>query len=472
MKKNKLPVYHKILALATPAFMTATLLLLNACKKNETDTPAVEKTVAASIAINTTDTLPVLLGKDTTLTVSLAPDSITNAELSWKSSDSSVAKVSQQGTVHPIATGIATISATTTDGSWRTASIVVEVIDQVTYMSSITLSAPATTMFEGDTLAISATINPSNTTYKTLRWSSSNTAIATVSEKGVVTGIAPGNVDITVKSIDGSGVSQTLSLEVKDVVLATSIDITSTVSESLAFGESLKLTYNVLPANATVGKLKWSSDNPAVVSVSSSGVITALAGGAARITLQAEGVENVSDYIDIAVEEGKLNDVFTGTTTPWKTPTANATGVIKDGKFVVTMAPGAKYRGDFQRNNGVTLHAGKFPIIAFKFNRPAGTGNVIFDTNSGSFMNGNNKLTTITGKDGVQVHYADISVGTFGSGAVKLSTTSVTNLTTFQLKVADFVLSADEIANGGYIYQVYWVKSFPSLAALTEYINR
>lgn len=470
MKKKS--VHKKVLTVTAPALLAVTLLLLNACKKNETNTPAVEKKVVASIAINTTDTLPVVLGKDTTLTVRLAPDSITNAVLSWKSSDSSVAKVSQQGTVHPVATGIATISATTTDGSWRTASIVVEIIDQVTYMSSITISAPATVLYAGDTLALGAAVNPSNTTYKTLQWSSSNTGIATVSAKGVVTGIAPGNIDITARSIDGSGISKSVSLEVKEVVLATSVDITSTVTESLGVGESLKLIYNVMPANATVGKLKWSSDNSSVVSVSSAGIITGMAAGAARITLKADGSDNVSDYIDVSVEEGKLNDLFTGTTTPWKTPTSNATGIIKDGRFVVSMAPGAKYRGDFQRTGGAALHAGKFPVIAFKFNRPAGTGNVIFDTNNGSFLNGNNKMTTITGKDGVQVHYADLSTGTFGAGAVKLSTTSVTNLTTFQLKIADFVMSADDIANGGYIYQVHWVKSFPSLAALTEYISR
>ncbi|WP_164974140.1 Ig-like domain-containing protein [Filimonas effusa] len=472
MKKNKFLACHKIVAAVLPALLLVTLVSLNACKKQDTAAPAVEKTMAASIAIITTDTLPVLLGKDTTLTVRLLPDSITNAVLLWKSSDSSVAKVSQQGTVHPLTTGIATISATTTDGSWRTAAIVVEVIDKITYMSGLTLTAPATSLYEGDTLAIKATINPSNTTYKTLQWSSSNETIAKVSSTGVVTGLSEGNVTVTVKAIDGSGVAKSMALEVKEVVLATSVDITSVVSETMAVGQILKLEYNVLPANATLGKLKWSSDNPNVVSVSSAGIITGLAGGSARITLKAEGVANVTDFIDVSVEEGKLNDVFTGTTTPWKTPTANATGIIQNDKFVVSMAPGAKYRGDFQRTGGAALHAGKFPIIAFKFNRPAGTGNIIFDTNNGSFLNGNNKLTTVTGKDGIQVHYADLSAGTFGASAIKLSAASVTNLTTFQLKIADFVLSATDIANGGYIYQVYWVKSFPSLAALNEYINR
>lgn len=132
-----------------------------------------------------------------------------------------------------------------------------------------------------------------------------------------------------------------------------------------------------------------------------------------------------------------------------------------------------KYRGDFQRKGGATVDAGSYPIIAFKMLRPAGAAggaNVTFDTNLGSFGNGSNKFSTLTASDGTTVYYYNIATGTFGASTA-LSTTATTTLTTFQLKVADLVLTSDEVAAGKNIYYVDWVKSFKSLSDLQAYID-
>jgi hypothetical protein len=180
----------------------------------------------------------------------------------------------------------------------------------------------------------------------------------------------------------------------------------------------------------------------------------------------------VKGTVKVTVEEGKINDVFISSSA-WRAATANSVGVIANNRFKVTMATGAKYRGDFQRTAGATVHAGNYPIIAFKFNRPlSDAGNIIFDTNNGSYLNGNNKLTMLTAKDGVSVHYADLSTGTFGASALKLSTTASTKLSIFQLKVADFVITPAQLALGGNTYEVYWVKSFKTVAELEAYIAK
>lgn len=445
--------------------------MLWACEKSTLQV-ATEKTIVTDLQIRSTATLPLLIGKDSLLNVVSLPATASNSKLIWTSSNPEVATVDANGRVKALSSGEATIQAVTTDGGVRKASVIIQSISRVEFITGLNLTASSTSIFEGATLTITPVVAPVNATYQTLNWVSSNPAVATVSETGVLKALKKGNVTITASSTDGGNISKTISIEVKELIPVTAIAINYSVAEPMAIGEVLPLNFTLTPANASVLALDWTSSNPTVVSVSSEGVLTALSGGQSNITVETKDGSGVKAMVTVTVDEGKINDTFMGSSSVWRAATAGSTSVIADGKFQVTMAPGAKYRGDFQRVGGATLHAGKYPIVAFKFNRPSGTGNVIFDTNLGSYLNGNNKLTTITGKDGVQVHYANIAADSFGPATTKLSTTSATVLTGFQLKIADFVLTPEQITAGGYKYQVYWVKSFKTLAELQAYINK
>ncbi|HTN19736.1 MAG TPA: DUF4979 domain-containing protein [Pelobium sp.] len=451
------------------SFLTFALV---SCEDSMVEQIATKRILVSQLQIKTTPELPLLVGKDSLLNFTASPDAPTNGELIWKSDNEAVATVTQDGKISAVSVGTAVVSVSSTDGGARSASVTVKVIDHIDFISDITLGVSSHEIFEGETLTVTPTITPANATYKTLKWTSSNPAIAKVSENGVVTGISKGNVVITASATDGSGKSKSANITVKEVIPVTDISITTVASETLAIGETFPVSYNLVPSNATVQSLIWTSNNAAVATVSDAGVVTGIADGQATISVTAKNNSSIKSSITVVVEAGKINDTFNGTSTVWKTATSGSSFVLANGLFNATMAvqsagPPIKYRGDFQRTGGAILHAGKYPIIAFKFNRPNGTGNVIFDTNNGSYLNGNNKLTTITGKDGIQVHYADLSTGTFGGSAVKLSTTTATTLTTFQLKIADFVL-----ATGDNHYEVYWVKSFKSLTELEAYINK
>lgn len=466
--------------LAAVSIVICACLSIVSCKDSELDQIATERLILNTLQINTTAELPLLAGTDSLLSITYTPAEPSNAKLVWKSDNEDIATVSEDGKVHAVKIGNAVISVSSTDGGGRTASITVQVIDHIDYIAGISLSARVNEIYQSDTVTVKATITPANATYKTLKWTSSDPAIATVSEAGLVTGIAKGNATITAAATDGSGKSQSIALTIKEVIPATDVAITTVISETLAIGQQVPVSVALTPSNATAQSLQWASNNEAVATVSAAGLITAVADGQATITVSAKNNPDIKASITVVVEAGKINDTFLGTSTPWKAVTANSTGIISNGKFLVTMynadnppTAASKFRGDFQRTGGAIVHAGNYPIIAFKFNRPAGTGNVIFDTNNGSYLNGNNKLTTIVGKDGVQVHYADLGVGTFGANAVKLSTTQATTLTTFQLKIADFVFTDVQRAVANYNrYEVYWVKSFKTVADLEAYINQ
>ncbi|MCW0482383.1 DUF4979 domain-containing protein [Gaoshiqia sediminis] len=157
-----------------------------------------------------------------------------------------------------------------------------------------------------------------------------------------------------------------------------------------------------------------------------------------------------------------LNYQFNGADSEGWLSTHNSTSVVSGGAMNVTFDPNqfsgtSKRRADFQLAGGVELHAGLFPIIAIKLNKPA-NGNFILDTNLGRYKNGSNNWDGILQGD---IYYYDIR-NTFGSGAT-LSQTEPTTLTTFQWKIAD--ITSPETG-----YSVDWVQSFESLDALNEYV--
>ena len=95
-----------------------------------------------------------------------------------------------------------------------------------------------------------------------LTWSSADSAVAAVSENGLVTPTGNGNTTITVKSADGN-VTASFTVEVSGVTVETSMSIngyTNGREISLEKGKTLKLTASVAPEGNTV---EWSTSNNA-----------------------------------------------------------------------------------------------------------------------------------------------------------------------------------------------------------------
>lgn len=175
-------------------------------------------------------------------------------------------------------------------------------------------------------------------------------------------------------------------------------------------------------------------------------------------------------FITSKAQSGLINDDFSsGNTFNWAAATSGSTAMIQNGKYLVNFPPpsSGKYRADFRKNEEVTFHAGNYPIIAIKINKPPRC-NFFFDTNLGSFNNLNNNGTKIETSTG-NVYYWDLSSAKLGTTA--LSTTEPTTLSYFQFKIADIVLTQEEIDANKTNYEVSWVKSFSSVDALRAHIN-
>ncbi|MDR1556107.1 MAG: Ig-like domain-containing protein, partial [Tannerellaceae bacterium] len=173
-------------------------------------------------------------------------------------------------------------------------------------LNKTSLSLPA-----GSTEQLTATVSPSDASNKAVSWTSSDTRVATVSSTGLVTGVSNGSATITVTTADGNMkvncyVTVTIPpIPVTDVLL-------NKTSLSLGIGATEQLTATVLPSNATDKKVRWSSSNLLVATVSSTGLVTGVSDGSATITVTtADGNKkatcNVSVISPISVTGVSLN---------------------------------------------------------------------------------------------------------------------------------------------------------------------
>ncbi|WP_339286893.1 S-layer homology domain-containing protein [Paenibacillus sp. FSL E2-0201] len=220
-----------------------------------------------------------------TLNAVIEPANATNKTVTWSSSDVTVATV-VNGVVTPVGVGTATITATTTDGSY-TASSTVTVSAPVVKVTGVKLDQETLDLTAGEADALlKATIEPANATDTDVIWSSSDDTIATV-VNGVVTPVGEGTAIITVTTKDGSFTASTtvnVAAPKPPIVLVTGVTLDQTTL-NLTVGEGDEtLQATVAPADATNKGVIWSSSDETVAKVVY-GVVTPVGVGTATITV-------------------------------------------------------------------------------------------------------------------------------------------------------------------------------------------
>ena|GEM_PF-6383160 len=150
------------------------------------------------VALNK-NSLTLIIGYTETLTAVVAPDFANDTSVSWHSDDEQIATVSQSGLVTAVSEGFANITVKTQVGD-QTDVCVVEVIAPKP-ATHIQIISDSTSLYAGETLNLSVTYTPHDTTHTGVVWSSSNPQIASVSQEGVVTAIGVpdgGNGTVTI----------------------------------------------------------------------------------------------------------------------------------------------------------------------------------------------------------------------------------------------------------------------------------
>jgi uncharacterized protein YjdB len=224
---------------------------------------------------------------------------VAGATFAWSSSDAAVATVSGSGTAATVTAagnGTATIRATA-GGVTGTATITVQQVVATVAISPADMTLTAL----GQTGTLAATARDANghaIAGATFAWSSSNAAVATVSAAGVVQAVGPGSTTVTARS--GSAVG---SASITVIQVVASIAITPGSVSFTALGQTVQLSATAFDAGGSpIGGVihAWSSSNPAVATVTSAGLVTALWPGSTTITAAAGG-RSASITVTVAV---------------------------------------------------------------------------------------------------------------------------------------------------------------------------
>ena len=253
--------------------------------------------LAAYVQLNKTS-VSLYANETTTLVATVYPVTAVNKKVTWSSSNTSVATVSSTGVVTAKSVGSATITATTTDGTNKTATCQVSVY--ATPATGISLNKTSATLKVNETVTLSATVTPTSATNRKVSWKSSDESVATVSSTGVVTAKSIGNANITATTTDGTNISATCKVSVVETP-ATGISLNKTAA-TLKANQTVSLTATVTPSTATNKKVSWKSSDESVAAVSSDGVVTAFKVGTTNITATTTDGTNLSATCQVTVE--------------------------------------------------------------------------------------------------------------------------------------------------------------------------
>lgn len=179
-----------------------------------------------------------------TLVATVAPADATNKTVGWVSGNEAVATVNNSGLVTAIAPGTATISVITMDGSFM-ATCQVTVTDPTVAVTGVSLDQTTLALEPAGTATLVATVAPADATDKSVTWSTSDAAVATVAD-GVVTAVADGTCTITVTTTDG-GFTATCAVTVESVGV-----------------ESYEAGFRLYPNPVTGGKLFIEVSDPGI----------------------------------------------------------------------------------------------------------------------------------------------------------------------------------------------------------------
>ena len=218
----------------------------------------------------------------------------------WSSSNENIVTV-DNGNITPINVGTASVFAKYDNTRLECKVTVLPIL-----VDSITVDYEYNIIHPEETMQVEATIYPTQATYPTKVWSSSNPNVAIVSDTGLVTGVAEGEATITVASTNN--VSKSFNIKVQNTIEVEKIEIeiNKPANQSLTVS-SYNLIKTIIPKNADNQTLTWTSSNPSVASVGNNGFLDIYKHGSATVT--ATTANGKSDSLHLSIPKVEAQSV-------------------------------------------------------------------------------------------------------------------------------------------------------------------
>ena len=207
------------------------------------------KLPVSKVTLNETSTA-LVVGNTKQLIATVEPANADDSTVTWKSGDTNVATVDQNGNVTAVGVGSTTITAT---AGGKSATCTVIVTAKPVPIQGIALADAE--VFVGYTVQFAPVFSPADTTERDVKWSSSDTKIATVDANGRVTGVAEGKVTITVTSTANPAITASCTVTVTKNL---SDDLASIIG---ALGNGSLPFIDVTARDYFYDAVKWAVDN-------------------------------------------------------------------------------------------------------------------------------------------------------------------------------------------------------------------
>lgn len=252
------------------------------------------------------------VGSNFTLKLSYYPNNASNQNVTWSSSNNSVASV-DNGLVIAKKKGTAIIKAKVGDKEATSTIIVSEVpeTNNIISVQSVKLNKDSVTLDIGSKEIIEATVMPSNASNKTLKWISSNDKVFKISNN-TIEAIGEGEAILSVTSDNGKAAY--LNVKVNKKIVESSEIKLDLETIYLHLNQTINLNYTIMPTDTTNKNVTWYSGSDEIVSVDN-GVIKGLKYGKTTIgVLTSNGkTDKVTVYVIPDNSEFKYGEVLSGT---------------------------------------------------------------------------------------------------------------------------------------------------------------
>ena len=237
------------------------------CTSNATGESAICQLIVGYVKLDKTEAM-LEKGKTMTLTPTVYPSKLEDRSVTWKSSDTKVATVTNEGEVKGVKAGFVTITCTSNaTGLCTTCELTV---------GYVKLDKTEATLKKGETMTLTPTVYPSKLTDRSVIWKSSDETIAKVTSSGEVTGVNAGTAVITCTS-NATGLSTTCTVT---VVGSVKLDKTEAI---LKKGKTMTLKATVSP-EIDDKSVTWKSSDKTIATVTSAGKVKGVKSGVVTIT--------------------------------------------------------------------------------------------------------------------------------------------------------------------------------------------
>lgn len=456
------------------AFAAMGMTALTSCDDDKVyDMNHEEANIIGSITFNYEGKLTMPLGGELQMEVEVLPEEAAATGFIYKSSDPSIAYIDDNGMLHCVGLGIASVSAVPSIGFGASASLEVTVVENVVYSQSMTIDGVnelSEYHYLGDEFQLKPVILPEDHTYSFVEWSSSDPAVASIDQEGNVVCGKEGTATITAvtKAPDTVGIKGTLAITVSPSADVEEISI-APYTEPICLEKPFDLDVTYMPSYGNPSTVEWTSSDESIAVVTKGHVVPT---GFGTATLTGICPSGKTASVTITVIPGwhiwDASNKFMG----WTPTTTGAVFEYNDDGIVCKMGvSGSNYRADIKyvcdANNPLYMHWGEYPVIAFRTTIPDGGRNTFdivsldgvgggnLQCNFGRFGTGN----PIRLDDGSNLIYFD-----YGSRTT-YPLTGLTGFKTFQLKVADMVIADTPVDS----YKVYWIRTFKSIDEMKEF---